>query len=228
VSVLVIAAHPDDEVLGAGGTICRLREQGREVHVAILGEGVTSRYDKRSDADRGLVAELEGRARAANATLGVQSLSLHGFPDNRFDSVNLLDIVKVVEGLIGKYQPKTVLTHHIGDLNIDHQIAHRAVLTATRPLAGHCVRNVLTFEVPSSTEWAFSTPSPFVPNVFLDIEASLEAKVAALACYESEVRTFPHPRSPEALRVIARRWASVVGGVAVEPFVLVRALELTL
>jgi LmbE family N-acetylglucosaminyl deacetylase len=225
---LVIAAHPDDEVLGAGGTIRKLRDRGVDVHVAILGEGVTSRYEKRAQADRALVAELEGRARAANAKLGVESVSLHGFPDNRFDGVDLLDIVKTVEALIAEHRPATIFTHHAGDLNIDHQIIHRAVLTATRPVAGHPVRTVLAFEVPSSTEWAFGTHAPFTPNVFLDIASSLEAKVDALSCYESEVRAFPHPRSPEALRVIARRWASVVGGVAVEPFMLVRALELAL
>jgi LmbE family N-acetylglucosaminyl deacetylase len=227
-SVLVVAAHPDDEVLGAGGTVRALRNQGREVRTVILGEGVTSRYDKRADADQKLLAELGERARAANAVLGVDALTLCGFPDNRFDSVDLLDIVKVIEDQIEQHRPRTILTHHFGDLNIDHQITHRAVLTATRPVAGHPVRNVLAFEVPSSTEWAFGTPAPFSPNVFMDITASLESKVAALACYESEVREFPHPRSPEALRVIARRWASVVGGAAVEPFMLVRALELAL
>lgn len=227
-SVLVVAAHPDDEVLGAGGTIRKLRDRGREVHVVILGEGVTSRYAQRSQADRAELDELQARARAANATLGVDSLTLCGLPDNRFDSMDLLDVVKVVEEQIAKHRPSTVLTHHFGDLNIDHQITHRAVLTATRPIAGHPVRNLLAFEVPSSTEWAFGTPAPFSPNVFLDIESSLEAKVAALACYDSEVRAFPHPRSPEALRVIARRWASVVGGAAVEPFMLLRGLDFAL
>lgn len=224
-SVLVVAAHPDDEVLGAGGTIRKLRDLGRDVHVAILGEGVTSRYDKRTAADPNEVRELHQRARAANAVLGVESLSLLGLPDNRFDGLDLLDVVKLIEKLIAEHRPTTILTHHAGDLNVDHQITHRAVLTATRPVAGHCVRNVLAFEVPSSTEWAFSTPSPFIPNVFLDIESSLEAKVASLACYESEVRAFPHPRSPEALRIIAKRWASVVGAAAIEPFMLIRALE---
>ena len=227
-SVLVVAAHPDDEVLGAGGTIRKLRDRGREVHVVILGEGVTSRYAQRSQADRAELDELQARARAANATLGVDSLTLCGLPDNRFDSMDLLDVVKVVEEQIAKHRPSTVLTHHFGDLNIDHQITHRAVLTATRPIAGHPVRNLLAFEVPSSTEWAFGTLAPFSPNVFLDIESSLEAKVAALACYDSEVRAFPHPRSPEALRVIARRWASVVGGAAVEPFMLLRGLDFAL
>src|SRR5207344_2354270 len=120
------------------------------------------------------------------------------------DTVPLLEVVKLVEDLIEKFKPAVIYTHHPGDLNIDHGVVHRAVLTATRPLPGLSVREIYAFEVPSSTEWAFQRLEPvFRANVFVDVSATLEAKLAALACYEGEGRRFPHPRSPEALRANA-------------------------
>ena len=147
-------------------------------------------------------------------------------PDNRFDTVPLLDVIKIIEKLIEQLQPRIIYTHHGSDLNIDHAIVHRAVLTATRPLAGCSVREIYAFEVASSTEWAFGQFQPaFQPNVFVDISATLETKVQALTLYESEARLFPHPRSPEALRAIARRWGSAVGVEAAEAFQLVRGVR---
>jgi len=111
-------------------------------------------------------------------------------------------------------------------LNVDHGVIHRAVLTATRPMAGQPVREIYAFEVPSSTEWAFHSVQPvFRPNVFVDVSATLETKIAAMACYESEARKFPHPRSAEALRAIAMRWGSVVGCAAAEAFELIRSVR---
>ena len=220
---LVVAAHPDDEVLGCGGTIARLIEEGHDVYVAILGEGITSRYDKREQADQGIIKDLHGRSRQASKLLGVKELCLHDLPDNRFDTVPLLDIVKTVEKLINQFQPQIVYTHHGGDLNIDHAITHRAVMTATRPIRSCTVREIYAFEVPSSTEWAFGQFQPaFQPNVFVDISATLETKIQAMQIYESEARTFPHPRSSEALQSIAKRWGSAVGVEAAEAFELVR------
>ncbi len=189
--VLVIAAHPDDEVLGCGGTAARLVNEGREVHFAILGEGITSRHAQRDSADADQLARLHRQAHAAAAKVGVKNY-----------------------------------THHAGDLNVDHGVIHRAVLTATRPIAGQPVRDIYAFEVPSSTEWAFQRIEPaFRPNVFVDISGTIEAKIAAMECYESEARAFPHPRSPEALRAIATRWGSVVGCAAAEAFELVRSIR---
>jgi LmbE family N-acetylglucosaminyl deacetylase len=224
--VLVIAAHPDDEVLGCGGTAARLVNEGREVHFAILGEGITSRHAQRDAADADQLARLHRQAHAAAAKVGVKNVHLHNLPDNRLDTIALLDVVKLVEGLIERIQPQVIYTHHAGDLNVDHGIIHRAVLTATRPIAGQPVREIYAFEVPSSTEWAFQRLEPtFRPNVFVDIEATIEAKVAAMECYESEARVFPHPRSPEALRALAIRWGSVVGCAAAEAFELVRSIR---
>jgi LmbE family N-acetylglucosaminyl deacetylase len=158
--------------------------------------------------------------------LGVKNIVLHKLPDNRLDTVPLLDIVKIVEGLVEGIKPEIIYTHHGGDLNIDHGVIHRAVLTATRPLAGQPVQEIYAFEVPSSTEWAFQRLEPaFRPNVFVDVSWTLEAKIAAMQCYETEVRQFPHPRSPEALRALAMRWGSLAGCAAAEAFELVRSIR---
>ena len=225
--VLVIAAHPDDEILGCGATAARLVAEGHEVHFAILGEGVTSRHANRVDTDAGQLGDLRRYAHAAAAKVGVKGLSLHGLPDNRLDTLPLLDVVKIVEELVNRHAPAVIYTHHGGDLNVDHGVVHRAVLTATRPTAGCPVRETYAFEVPSSTEWAFQRIEPvFRPNVFIDVTRTLEAKIAAVECYESEARKFPHPRSPEALRAVAMRWGSVAGCAAAEAFELIRSVRL--
>ena len=224
--VLVIAAHPDDEILGCGATTARLLEEKHEVHFAILGEGITSRHARRVDADANQLDRLQRQAREAASKLGVNDLYLYKLPDNRLDTVPLLEVVKIIEDLIERIKPEVIYTHHPGDLNVDHGAVHRAVLTATRPVAGQSVREIYAFEVPSSTEWAFGSLAPtFRPNVFVDVAATLEAKIAAMACYDRESRDFPHPRSPEALRAVARRWGSVVGCQAAEAFELVRLIR---
>jgi LmbE family N-acetylglucosaminyl deacetylase len=224
--IMVIAAHPDDEVLGCGGTIARLVREGHQVYIAILGEGITSRYAKRDQADQSLLQALQARSKKVAELLGVKDLFMYSLPDNRFDTVPLLDVVKIIEDLVANLAPDVIYTHHTGDLNVDHVIVHRAVLTATRPMQGKPVREIYAFEVPSSTEWAFQCYEPvFRPNVFVDISETLDLKVRALAQYETEVRVFPHPRSPEAITVIARRWGSVVGCDAAEAFELIRAIR---
>jgi LmbE family N-acetylglucosaminyl deacetylase len=224
--VLVVAAHPDDEVLGCGATMARLANEGHEVHIAIMGEGITSRHAGRHEADADQLARLHQHAHAAANKVRAKALQLFKLPDNRLDTVPLLDVVKLVEDLVEKLKPEVIYTHHPGDLNIDHGVVHRAVLTATRPMVGQPVRDVYAFEVPSSTEWAFQrVEAAFHPNVFMDVSATLETKIQAMACYESEARKFPHPRSPEALRAIAARWGSVVGFQAAEAFELVRSVR---
>ncbi len=223
--VLVLAAHPDDEVLGCGGTIARLSQEGHEVHIAILGEGITSRYENPSAADKALLQQLESNCQKAAEIMGAKELHRHNFPDNRLDSVDLLDVVKVVEDLIDKVEPAVVYTQHGGDLNIDHVCLYRATLTATRPMAGTPVKALYAYEVASSSEWAFQRFSPqFHPNAFVDIASTLEVKVQAMQAYESESRPFPHPRSPEALRVQAQRWGATVGVGAAEAFELIRSI----
>lgn len=224
--ILVVAAHPDDEVLGCGGTMARLAQEGHQLAVAILGEGVTSRHRHRDQADETELAAVKASAHQAAQHLGIEHLWLHDFPDNRFDTVALLEIVKHIEEILDRFAPEVIYTHHGGDLNVDHRLVHQAVLTAARPLPGQRVREILAFEVPSSTEWSFHGLAPaFRANVFVDISRTLELKLQAIALYQGEVRPFPHPRSPESITALARRWGSVVGCAAAEAFELVRAIR---
>ena len=220
---LIIAAHPDDEVLGCGGTIARLAREGHDIYIAILGEGITSRYQHQEQADQLLVKELHGHSRQVTELLGAKDLFLYSLQDNCFDTVSLLDVIKIIEELVKRLRPQVIYTHHGGDLNIDHVITHRAVMTATRPTKDCPVKEIYAFEVPSSTEWTFGQFKPsFQPNVFVDISNTLEKKLEAMQIYESEMLPFPHPRSPEALQSIAKCRGSVVGVDSAEAFELVR------
>ena len=225
-NTLIIAAHPDDEVLGCGGTVARLSQERQNVFIAILGEGITSRYKQRTEADQSMIETLHRRSQQVAELLGAKELFMYNLPDNRFDTVAMLDVVKIIENLINKLKPTVIYTQHGGDLNIDHNITYRATLTATRPMAGFPVKEIYAYEVASSTEWAFQRFSPiFHPNVFTDISGTLEVKIQAMELYESEARPFPHPRSPEALRAMGRRWGSVVGLETAEAFELVRSIR---
>ena len=226
-TILVVAAHPDDELLGCAGTIARHVDQGDVVHVAILAEGSTSRSDLRDREDHQEELDTLARAaRAAGAVLGVASVQCFDLPDNRMDSVDLLDVIKLVESLIAKYRPDTVYTHHIGDVNIDHERTHRAVFTACRPLEGHSVRRLLAYETVSSTEWSPpGSSAPFLPNWFVDISKVLPRKLEALKAYESEMRDWPHPRSLRAVEHLARWRGATIGADAAEAFVLLRNVQ---
>jgi len=223
-TVLVIAAHPDDEVLGCGGTIAKHVASGDEVHVTILAEGATSRDERRDREKR--TSELSGLADAAhkaNDLLGVRMLTMYDFPDNRMDSVDLLDIVKVVESQISRIHPDIIYTHHAGDVNIDHQRIHEAVVTACRPLPQQYVKTLLFFEIPSSTEWQITgSAPPFLPNWFVNVEQTLEKKIEALKLYAPEMRAWPHARSLKAVEYLARWRGASVGCEAAEAFVLGR------
>ena len=179
-NTLIITAHPDDEVLGCGGTIAKLAAEGIIVHVAFLADGVFSREDSKKNQQKEL-NDRRAAAQQAGDILGVKSVSFGDFPDNKMDAVPLLDIVKAVEELISKHHPDTLLTHHCGDVNIDHRRIHEAVVAACRPQSGHCVKKLLTFEVASSTEWQLPHSAPaFLPNYFVDISNTLDKKLAAL------------------------------------------------
>jgi len=225
-NTLVLAAHPDDEILGCGGTMAKLAKEGRRVFSAILGEGITSRYDHREDAAAEKISRLAAESRRAAERVGVEDLFFFDFPDNRFDTVPLLDIVKVIEKLVEKLRPEVVYTQHGGDLNIDHGIVFRATMTAARPIAGSPVKAIYAYEVASASEWAFGQIHPiFQPNTFLDISDTLATKIKALEDYKGEIREFPHPRSSEAIAAIAKRWGATVGCAAAEAFQLIRAIQ---
>ena len=224
-SILIVAAHPDDEVLGCGGTIARLAQEGNEIYIALLGEGISSRSSVRDKADKESIRILHQQSHEVTRLLGAKDLFLYSLPDNRFDTVPLLDIVKIIEKLIEKINPADIYTHHAGDLNIDHVITNRAILTATRLIEGCRIKEVLTFEVPSSTEWSFGQyQSVFNPNQFVDIRETLEIKIEAMKMYKSEIRSFPHPRSIDAIQALARWRGSIVGIEAAEGFEIVRKI----
>ncbi len=218
-SVLVLAAHPDDEVLGCGGTLAKLASRGAAIHVAFLADGVTSRPGH--DASAG-VQVRQAAARKACELLGVGSVSFGGFPDNRLDGVDLLELVQAVEAQVAQRQPQLVFTHHGGDLNVDHRLVQQAVVTACRPQPGHCVETLLFFEVPSSTEWQVAPAAPFAPNWFEDVTAWAERKMLALQAYEGELREWPHPRSPGAIEALLKWRGATVGVAAAEAFMLGR------
>ncbi|MNR75298.1 1D-myo-inositol 2-acetamido-2-deoxy-alpha-D-glucopyranoside deacetylase [compost metagenome] len=225
-SILVVAAHPDDEVLGCGATIAKHAKAGDQVHVLILAEGLTSRAEQRDRARlSGELSALAQAAESANRILGAASLRLHDFPDNRMDAIDRLEVVKVIEAAIAEHQPERVYTHHAGDVNIDHRCIHDAVVTACRPLPGHPVKTLLFFEVASSTEWQPPGSGPvFAPTWFEDVSETLDLKLEALEAYRSEMRAWPHARSMEALEHLARWRGASLGVAAAEAFVLGRRL----
>ena len=226
-SVIVIAAHPDDEDLGCGGTIAKHFHDGDQIHVLILAEGITSRDDTRvRRGRRDDISKLKDMSNKAHKILGTSTIQLMDFPDNRMDSIDLLDVVKVVENEINKRKPEIVYTHHSGDLNIDHRITHQAVFTACRPEPGAIVKKIYCFEVPSSTEWqAPMTEAPFMPNTFVDISNTLDKKLAALKSYKSEMKPWPHSRSIKAVEHLARWRGASAGFEAAETFFLARELK---
>jgi len=214
-SVLVAVAHPDDEVLGCGGTIARHAKHGDDVSILIVAEGATSRRD----SNREDVIHLRKCAESAAQVLNVKSPIFLSFPDNRMDSIDQLDVIKEIETHVDQIRPEIVYTHHGGDLNIDHRIVHAAVVTACRPIPGSPVRQIFSFEAASSTEWATSAiGQPFKPVHYVDISEFLSSKLTALKCYQPEMRPFPHARSMEAIEAQARLRGCQVGMAAAEAF----------
>lgn len=225
-NILVVAAHPDDEILGCGGTVRRHILDGDVARTLILAEGITSRDNSRdTDLRGGDLNSLHSQSARAAGIIGVERIRQCGFPDNRMDCIDLLDVVKEIEREISEFQPDTIYTHHGGDVNVDHQITHRAVVTACRPLPGCSVRTLLFFETPSSTEWQIPTAEKaFMANWYMDIGATLEKKLEALQCYDSEMRECPHPRSYEGIRALAAYRGLTVGCAYAEAFMLGRLI----
>jgi LmbE family N-acetylglucosaminyl deacetylase len=218
--VLVLGAHPDDELLGPGGTIARHTALGDEVLVALIADVGSARYDEEK------IATVHHCAGEAAQRLGVAELCFAGFADQRLDTMPILQVVQWVEGVLRRFRPHIIYTHHQGDINRDHAVVCEATLTAARPYTAPYLERILCYRTPSATEWAGpSVEKQFVPNVFIDITDYLSVKLEAMAAYETELRPFPHPRSLEALRAQAAYWGSVIGAAAAEPFVLVREVS---
>ncbi len=210
--VLVIAAHPDDELLGCGGTLALHTRAGDAVTAVIACEGESLRYGP------GGVGQAEHMRRAAHA-LGLAESRPLGFPDQRLDTQSLLDLIVPLERVVRELRPAVVYCQFGGDANQDHERLFRAALVATRPVEPF-IEAVYAFDTASSTEWGY--PRSFVPDTWVDISTTLEQKIAAMACYESEVRPYPHPRSLDALRHRARAWGNQCCMDAAEVFMTVR------
>ena len=216
-TVLVVVAHPDDEILGCGGTLCKLIAEGARVYIVYLSEGVNSRA---ASSALSRIDRLASRD-AVVERLRVSGVYQFDLPDNSFDSVPFLGIVQLLEEVILQTKPSLIFTHFRHDLNIDHRLAFNAVLTAVRPQAGTSVKGIYSFEVPSSTEWAFNANDNFSPNYFVDISNFMEEKKSLLALYRAEMRDYPHPRSFENVESLARVRGATIGLIFAEGFSMI-------
>ena len=223
--ILIVVAHPDDEVLGMGGTIKKLSKAGNEIKTIFLSTGILARRPFQPKSSNNVltekffrayekkISELRRDARSAAKVLGIYEMDL----------ISNLQLTKTIENEIMNYKPSTIYMPTKYDVNVDHQAVYNATVTATRPQKNMFVQNVISFEIPSSTEWYF--PAEFSPNLFIDITKEFKSKTNALKKYKNEIRKFPHPRSIDALEAIAKRWGSVSGFQYAEAFNLVRKLE---
>lgn len=218
--VLVIAAHSDDEAIGCSGTIAKHIKAGDKVHFLFMTDGVGARErDKQNSKER--YSAMENVA----YLLKVESVECFNFPDNAMDSIPLISVVKKIENKIKDLQPEVIYTHHIGDLNIDHQLTHKAVMTACRPQPQFSVKEIYSFEVVSSTEWQTPGVLSFMPNVYEDISDYIGVKAEALRLYSNEMRQEPHARSIENILSKSKVRGSEVGLEYAEAFVLNRLIK---
>ena len=223
--ILVVAAHPDDEVLGCGGTIARARSFGASVAVQFLGEGISARfpvgeYDS-PEFQKQTKIRIEGSKNALNE-LGVTDYEFGSCLCGQFDSYPLISIVKDIERKLEEYRPDILLTHNPSEVNIDHRLTYEAVEVACRPTREYIPDDIYTFEIPCSGSWTFD--STFKPNVFVDINNNWGTKLKAWECYEGESRPFPFPRSIEGLKTIAQYRGLMSNLILAEAFRLVRGV----
>lgn len=219
--ILIIAAHPDDEVLGCGGVAAKYAALKDEVYCLILGEGENSRSNQ---IEKLKIKKLQQDGQAAAEILGIKEIFFHNFPDNSFDSVPLLSIIKIIEEYLKKIKPNIIYTHFENDLNIDHRLTFQAVLTACRPCNNFSPKEIYSFEVLSSTEWQAKQRKQFTPNYYVDIKNTISKKKEALKKYRSEIRDYPHSRSVEGIEIQARYRGLEAGLESAEAFCLVRKI----
>lgn len=222
-NVLVVVAHPDDEVLGCGGFIAKLVSSGHKVCVCFMTDGVGARGVNPDDR---AIAERKESALKAQKILGISELFFHEFPDNAMDTVPLIEVVKCIEKVVKKVKPSMLITHSNCDLNVDHQITFRAAITACRPLPDQMVKKILCCEVLSSTNWSHDHSAPkFNPNLFVEIGGYEDIKRRAINAYNQELHKFPHARSWETISSLHRLRGSTVGVAVAEAFQVERIID---
>ena len=212
--VLVIAAHPDDEIIGVGGTIARYASVGDSVYVVILTEGASVQFPGEPE----MIELKRTQALKAAEVLGVKEVFFGNFPDQKLDACPIIEVTNFIETIIKETYPSIVYTHHFTELNRDHRIAYEATSVAARPFSDSSIERLLCFSVDTLSHWGEGLAQY---NIFSDISDTLELKLRAMQVYETEVRKYPHPRSLEALQQIAYRNGAIVGLKAAEMFQLI-------
>ncbi len=219
--ILVIAAHPDDEVYGMGGTIAKLAKEN-EVYTLIVTEGCTSQYN----GDSHIIQVKKDEALACNHLLGVRKVVFGELPDMKLDTIPHVEINLIIEKTIKKLKPEIVYTHHKGDVNKDHRLIYESTLVATRPVPGQTVKKLMSYQVPSSTEWAgIAVDESFIPSIYEDISIYANLKYEAIELYRTEIREFPHPRSIKRVKHWDENNGLNVGLLAAEAFCLIREIK---
>ena len=223
--VLIIASHPDDEVLGCGGLISKQKKRGSDVRILFLGEGSSCRFDNIEDKEA--IAAIKYRqtcAKKALEFLGIKEYYFNDLPCGRFDTIPIIEINKLIEKKIEEFRPDSVFTHSLNDANSDHRITFQSTLMSTRPGALNSVKSVFSYEVLSSSEWNFS--SSFLPNYFLELEEDdLTTKIEAMKFYDTETKPYPFPRSSEGIKTQAMMRGMQGGFKLAEAFQLIRKLK---
>ena len=224
--ILVVVAHPDDEILGCGGTLLKSADKGAKIKTVIVSEGVTSRLIENLKEKKKKINQRMLSTKKAHNFIKKSEVVCLNFPDQKLDTVSMLNITQKIEKEIEIFNPDIVFTHHNGDLNLDHKIVNNATITACRPSPKCSVKQIFTFEIPSSTDWqAQGDNLNFAPNYFNDISEYLGKKIKVLGKYKSEMRPWPHSRSYENIKYLAKTRGASVGVKAAEAFRLIRAIE---
>lgn len=217
--ILVIAAHPDDEVYGVGGTIAKHTMNGDKVFVLILTDGATCQYP----GNKVMVGQKRKEAKRSAKILGIEKIYFFNLPDMQLDTIAHVEVNKVIEKTIARVEPDVVYTHHWGDVNKDHRVVFESTMVAVRPSFRSTIKRILLYETPSSSEWnAPILTDKFIPNVYVDISETISKKIQAMEAYKSELREFPHPRSIEAVTTYAKKNGLVIAKEAAECFLLIR------
>jgi len=222
-TVLVVAAHPDDETLGCYGTLCLHKENNDNIYIIFLTNGVSARIRSKNESAR----IRKKNALKALSVIGLKEKNIFflNYPDNRTDSVALLSIIKEIEKIKSEIKPNIVYTHFSNDLNIDHRVAFNATITACRPWDGETVKKILCFETLSSTEWSDQNKTSFKPNYFIDISKFIGKKIKALKCYKSEIRKSPNARSLENVKNLSKYRGNTIGVKYAEAFYIERIIS---